>query len=101
MDRPLKPPVLIVDFHYSGEREGYLEVLLRRKGGQPEELATTVSHLLDLQGAELHEDMKVWLVDRDRDLSGKDGAPLAATVRRSEDGGWFAEVRVEDIESLD
>jgi hypothetical protein len=60
----LKPPVLIVDFQFSGQRGEYGVVYLRRKGGKPEELAPAVVQLLDLQQAELHGGMNVWLVDR-------------------------------------
>jgi hypothetical protein len=96
----LKSPVLIVDFHYSGQRDAYGVVRPRRKGGSPGELAPQVVHLLELQGAELLDGMKVWLVDPERDISGKDGAPLAATIRWSEDSGWVAEYLWEDAESL-
>jgi hypothetical protein len=46
-----------------------------------------VSQLLQLQGADLHDGMKVWLVDRERAISGRNGAPLAATIRWYEDMG--------------
>jgi len=44
--------------------------------------------------------MKVWLADLDRDISGKDGMPLAATVRWHEISGWIAEYIWDDAESL-
>jgi hypothetical protein len=97
----LKPPVLIIDFHYAGRRDEHGVVYLRRKGGEPSELSSYVNEILQLQHAELHDGMKVWLVDLDRDISGKDGAPLAATIRWHDDSGWTAEYVWDDAESLE
>ncbi len=96
----LNPPVLIVDFHFSGQRGECGVVYLRLKGGKPEQLASAVVQVLDLQKVELHEGMKVWLVDRDRDISGPGLAPLAATIRWHEDSGWVAEYLWDEAESL-
>jgi hypothetical protein len=97
----LKPPILIVDFLYSGRRNEYGVVALRRKGGEPNELSSYVSEVLQLQHTELHDGMKVWLADLDRDISGRDGAPLAATIRWHDGSGWTAEYVWDDAESLD
>jgi hypothetical protein len=96
----LKPPVLVVDFHFSGQRGERGVVYLRRKDGKPEELASAVVQLLDLQQAEFHEGMNVWLIDRDRDISGRGGTPLAATVHWHRDSGWVAEYLWDEAESL-
>ena len=97
----LKPPVLIVDFLYPGRRDDYGVVSLRRKGGEPHELSSYVDTVLQLQHAELLDGMKVWLVDLDRDISGRDGAPLAATIRWNDGSGWTAEYVWDEAESLD
>lgn len=97
----LKPPVLIVDFSHGGiGRDGVGAVILRRKGGDPSEIKTHINQLLELQHAKLQHGMKVWLVDLDRDISSKDGAPLAATIRWDNDEGWSAEYLGTDAESL-
>jgi hypothetical protein len=100
MVEELKPPVLIVDFHFSGRLDHLGVVYLHRKQVSPGELAPHLNQLLDLQHAELHDGMKVWLVDLDRDISGSNEAPLAATIRWRDDSGWTAEYLWDDAESL-
>lgn len=97
----LKPPVLIVDFLHGGVGDdGIGIVILSKKGGRPDELKTHIDQLLDWQHVKLQDGMKVWLVDLDRDVSGKDGAPLSAIVRWHDDQGWRAEYLGADAESL-
>jgi hypothetical protein len=98
-----KPPVLVVDFLHGGRRDGVGAgiVILSGKGGAATEHKPYIEELLRLQHAEIHEGMKVWLADLDGDISVKDGAPLAATIRWIEDSGWQAEYAWDDAESLD
>jgi hypothetical protein len=82
------PPILLVDFMHGGNGA----VILRRKGFEaPGELKPYVQTLLDLQHVTLSEGMAVWLADLDGDLSTTDGGPLPATVKWSDESGWYAE----------
>lgn len=97
-----KPPVLVVDFLHGGgdASSGLGGVILRRKGGPATELKPHIEALLKLQHAELQDGMRVWLIDMDGDISGKDEAPLAATICWSDESGWFAEYAWDEAESL-
>jgi hypothetical protein len=94
-----KPPILIVDFQHGGRRGTVGTVLLSRKGGKPVDLKKHIQNVLDLQHATLRDGLKVWLVDLDGDISGRDGAPLAATVLWHGVSGWIAEYVWSDAES--
>ena len=98
-----KPPVLVVDLLHGGRRDsiGAGVVNLTRKSGAVTELKPHIQELLRLQHTELDDGMKVWLVDLDGDISGKNGSPLAATIRWHDESGWTAEYVWDEAESLD
>lgn len=90
-----------MDFLHGGGSGDVGVVILSRKGGPATEVKPHIQELLRLQRAEIREGMQVWLADLDGDISGKEGAPLAAIIRWHDTSGWRAVYALDDAESLD
>lgn len=50
-----------------------------------------IQDLLDLQHVTLAEEVEVWLVDIDGDISGTDGGPVRGVMSWDEATGWVAQ----------
>jgi hypothetical protein len=98
---PKDPLRLIVDFNYSGEKDGVVGVFLGSKQGDRAKLSNHVQKQFDAASTSPEEGMKVLLVDPRSDLDDQGvecDMEVVGTLHWVEDGwGWRALYQPEEL----